>query len=150
MTGHEQYAKRRRCQNMPPICGPFTGLHFKQAFDTLVFYCRRMVRGFASHPNTPQRFFMNTLAKSFVPTLLLIALRTGCGGKDKSATLGAACAGMPPPEVDLITVATGNATLTQDLPGRLHADRTAQVRARVEGVVELRLLQEGSEVKAGQ
>ncbi|BBJ00692.1 MexX family efflux pump subunit [Ferrigenium kumadai] len=93
---------------------------------------------------------MNTLAKSFVPTLLLIALLTGCGGKDKAAAQGAPGAGMPPPEVDVITVATGNATLTQDLPGRLQAYRTAQVRARVEGVVEKRLFQEGSEVKAGQ
>ncbi len=56
---------------------------------------------------------------------------------------------MPPPEVDVITVTSGKATLTQDLPGRLQAYRTAQVRARVEGVVEKRLFQEGSDVKAG-
>ncbi len=56
---------------------------------------------------------------------------------------------MPPPEVEVLTVAAGSATLTQDLPGRLQAYRTAQVRARVEGVVEKRLFQEGSEVKAG-
>lgn len=93
---------------------------------------------------------MNTLAKPFVPTFLLIALLTGCGGKDKAAAPGGPGAGMPPPEVDVITVAAGNATLTQDLPGRLQAYRTAQVRARVEGVVEKRLFQEGSEVKAGQ
>ena len=41
------------------------------------------------------------------------------------------------------------ATLTQDLSGRLQAYRTAQVRARVEGVVEKRLFQEGSDIKAG-
>jgi len=56
---------------------------------------------------------------------------------------------MPPPEVDVITVAKGNATLTQDLPGRLQAYRSAQVRARVEGVIEKRLFEEGSDVKAG-
>ncbi|HXU92242.1 MAG TPA: efflux RND transporter periplasmic adaptor subunit [Gallionella sp.] len=93
---------------------------------------------------------MNTLAKPFVPTLLLIVLLTGCGGKDKAAAPGGPGAAMPPPEVDVITVATGSATLTQDLPGRLQAYRTAQVRARVEGVVEKRLFQEGSEVKVGQ
>jgi membrane fusion protein (multidrug efflux system) len=43
----------------------------------------------------------------------------------------------------------GSATITQDLPGRLQAYRTAQVRARVEGVIEKRLFQEGSEVRAG-
>ncbi len=49
-----------------------------------------------------------------------------------------------------MTVGYGNAVLTQDLPGRLQAWRTAQVRARVEGIVEKRLFTEGSEVKAGQ
>lgn len=56
---------------------------------------------------------------------------------------------MPPPEVDVINVGRGNATLTQDLPGRLQAYRTAQVRARVEGIIEKRLFEEGSDVKAG-
>ena len=92
---------------------------------------------------------MTTLAKSFAPTFLLIALLGGCGGKDESAAPGGPGAGMPPPEVDVITVAVGNATFTQDLPGRLQAYRTAQVRARVEGVIEKRLFQEGSDVKAG-
>jgi membrane fusion protein (multidrug efflux system) len=42
------------------------------------------------------------------------------------------------------------ATLTRELPGRVEAVRTAQVRARVEGIVEKRLFTEGSEVRAGQ
>jgi membrane fusion protein (multidrug efflux system) len=37
----------------------------------------------------------------------------------------------------------------QDLPGRLQAVRSAQVRARVEGVVEKRLFAEGTDVVAG-
>lgn len=56
---------------------------------------------------------------------------------------------MPPPEVDVITVTSRSATMTQDLPGRLQAYRTAQVRARVEGIVEKRLFAEGSDVKEG-
>ena len=40
--------------------------------------------------------------------------------------------------------APGTATLTQELPGRLQALRTAQVRARVEGIVEKRLFAEGT------
>ena len=80
--------------------------------------------------------------------ILMAALLTACGGgKDKAA---AASAPPPPPEVEVITVSRGSATLTQDLPGRLQAFRTAQVRARVEGVIEKRVFQEGSEVKAGQ
>ncbi|HCI12960.1 MAG TPA: efflux transporter periplasmic adaptor subunit [Gallionellaceae bacterium] len=92
---------------------------------------------------------MTALAKPYVPTLLLIALLAACGGKDKAAPPGGPGAGMPPPEVEVISVAAGEATMTQDLPGRLEAYRTAQVRARVEGVVEKRLFKEGSEVKAG-
>lgn len=56
---------------------------------------------------------------------------------------------MSPPEVEVITLAPGKATLTQDLPGRVQAWRTEQVRARVDGVVEQRLFREGSEVRAG-
>lgn len=93
---------------------------------------------------------MTTFTKPFAPTLILIAmLMTGCGGgNDKPAAPGTG-AGMPPPEVDVITVGKGSATFTQDLPGRLQAYRTAQVRARVEGVVEKRLFEEGTDVKAG-
>lgn len=95
---------------------------------------------------------MPHLTKLLIPISFLIALISGCSGGDKAAAGpgGPGGAMPPPPEVDVITVAPGNATLTQDLPGRLQAYRTAQVRARVEGVVEKRLFQEGSEVKEGQ
>lgn len=77
----------------------------------------------------------------------LLSLVTACGedGKQTSAAGG----GAPPPEVDVITVTVGSATLTQDLPGRLQAVRSAQVRARVEGVLEKRLYKEGSDIAAG-
>ncbi|MBI3480293.1 MAG: efflux RND transporter periplasmic adaptor subunit [Nitrosomonadales bacterium] len=93
---------------------------------------------------------MTTPSQPLIPMLLLTALLAGCSGSDKPAAAPAAGAAMPPPpEVDVITVTKGDATLTQDLPGRLQAYRTAQVRARVEGVVEKRLFQEGSDVQAG-
>src|SRR3989338_7180712 len=91
---------------------------------------------------------MTTLTKPMIHTLLLAALLAGCGKANDKPAAGPG-AGMPPPEVDVITVTAGSATLTQDLPGRLQAYRTAQVRARVEGVIEKRLFQEGSDVKAG-
>lgn len=56
---------------------------------------------------------------------------------------------MPPPEVEVILASRGSASITQELPGRLAAFRTAQVRARVEGVVEKRLFAEGSDVREG-
>jgi membrane fusion protein, multidrug efflux system len=92
---------------------------------------------------------MTTSTKPIFLTLLLTASLAGCGGGDKPAAGPGPGATMLPPEVDVITVVPGRATLTQDLPGQLQAYRTAQVRARVEGVVEKRLFQEGSDVHAG-
>lgn len=98
---------------------------------------------------TQQRHLPESLAKlssAIILTALLAACGQGGGGAPGGAGPGA---GMPPAEVDVVTVAVGGATLTQDLPGRLQAVRSAQVRARVEGVVEKRLFTEGSDVQAG-
>lgn len=81
--------------------------------------------------------------------LSVLALLAACGEGDKKGPGGAPGAGMPPAEVDVVTIAPGSATITQDLPGRLQAVRSAQVRARVEGVVEKRLFTEGTDVAAG-
>jgi len=82
--------------------------------------------------------------------LLLLALLAACGeGDKKGPAAGGPGAGMPPPEVDVITASSASATITQDLPGRLQAVRSAQVRARVEGVVEKRLFAEGTDIAAG-
>ncbi|CAG0991535.1 putative efflux pump periplasmic linker TtgA [Rhodocyclaceae bacterium] len=82
--------------------------------------------------------------------ILLTLLLAACGDGDKKAAgPGAGVGAPPPPEVEVVTVAPSPATLTQELPGRLQAVRTAQVRARVEGVVEKRLFAEGSDVAAG-
>jgi membrane fusion protein (multidrug efflux system) len=56
----------------------------------------------------------------------------------------------PPPEVGVVVAKAGAVPLTRDLVGRLAATRTAEVRARVPGIVERRLYVEGSDVKAGQ
>ncbi|MEQ1592050.1 MAG: efflux RND transporter periplasmic adaptor subunit [Thiobacillaceae bacterium] len=58
--------------------------------------------------------------------------------------------GMPPPEVEVITVAPTSVARTMEVPGRLQAVRSAEVRARVEGILERRVYQEGGEVKVGQ
>jgi membrane fusion protein, multidrug efflux system len=84
--------------------------------------------------------------KLIVPALLALLL-AACGKGQPPAAAGPGA--MPPPEVDVVTVAASPATLTRELPGRLEAVRTAQVRARVEGIVEKRLFTEGSDVKAG-
>ena len=90
---------------------------------------------------------MNIVLRALVVTALPLAL-LACG-EQKPAGPGAAAA-PPPPEVEVITVKAGGAAISDVLPGRLSAVRTAQVRARVEGIVEKRLFVEGSDVKAGQ
>jgi membrane fusion protein (multidrug efflux system) len=57
---------------------------------------------------------------------------------------------MPPAEVGVVTVHAQTVPLTRDLVGRLSATRTADVRARVPGVLQKRLYVEGTDVKEGQ
>ncbi len=83
----------------------------------------------------------------FTASILLLAGFAGCSNKSGQA---GGPGGMPPAEVDVMVVTAGAATTTQELPGRLQATRTAQVRARVEGVVAKRLFTEGSDVAAGK
>jgi membrane fusion protein (multidrug efflux system) len=79
---------------------------------------------------------------------LLLAGLAACGKNDaKPAAAGAA---PPPPEVGVVTVATGDVGLVTELPGRLEPARVAQVRARAAGIVQQRLFREGSDVRAGQ
>ena len=57
---------------------------------------------------------------------------------------------MPAPEVGVVTVTPGDVGLVTELPGRLEASRSAQVRARAAGIVLQRLFREGTDVRAGQ
>lgn len=79
-------------------------------------------------------------------SLMLLALGA-CGDKKTDAQ---AKPGAPPPaEVSVITIAAERIAITNELPGRLEATRSAEVRARVPGIVQKRLFTEGSDVKAG-
>jgi membrane fusion protein (multidrug efflux system) len=88
----------------------------------------------------------------FSPVLLPLAallLLTACGGDQKGGMPGGPGGAMPPAEVGVITVTSGKLALTTELPGRIEAVRSAQVRARVAGIVTQRVFREGSDVKAG-
>jgi membrane fusion protein (multidrug efflux system) len=78
---------------------------------------------------------------------LLSALLIACGDDRPAAPAAAA---PPPPEVGVVAVAPTTVSLATELPGRVEASRTAQVRSRVTGIVQKRLFREGSDVKAGQ
>ena len=94
-----------------------------------------------------------SLSRIAASTLIAVTLLSACGDKD-AAQAGAGPGGagrkMPPPEVGVITTKFESVALQTELPARAEPVRTAQVRARVNGVVLKRLFTEGSEVKEGQ
>ena len=55
-----------------------------------------------------------------------------------------------PPEVEVITIRPQSVPNIIELPGRVQAIRTAEVRARVDGIVQRRLYEEGTNIRAGQ
>ena len=91
------------------------------------------------------------LPARLITMALWATLLAACSGEQKGPSVpGPAAAAPPPPEVGVIAVTAQTAPLLTELPGRVEASRVAQVRARVNGIVQKRLFREGSEVKAGQ
>ncbi|MEO5349885.1 MAG: efflux RND transporter periplasmic adaptor subunit [Magnetococcus sp. YQC-3] len=89
------------------------------------------------------------LASFFALLLLSIPLLSACDRGGTGATTPPAQAAPPPMEVEMLPAVRKSIPLQQRIPGRLQAVRTAEIRARVEGVVEKLLFTEGTEVKAG-
>lgn len=81
-----------------------------------------------------------------------VALAQSSCGKGGDAAQGGQPAGReaPAPVVGVVTVHPQTVALTVELPGRLESLRTADVRAQVGGIIQKRLFQEGSYVRAGQ
>lgn len=84
--------------------------------------------------------------------LLVVTGLTGLAACSKSEPpqAAAAQAAAPVPTVGVVKVKLGQVAVAAELPGRLEAARSADVRARAGGVVLKRLFAEGSVVKAGQ
>jgi membrane fusion protein (multidrug efflux system) len=80
---------------------------------------------------------------------LAASFLTGCGKKEEAAP-AAKPGAMPAIPVGVVTVQPQTVPVMAELPGRLEALRTAQVRARVAGILQKRLFTEGADVKAGQ
>ena len=78
-------------------------------------------------------------------SLLILGLMLGaCSGQADQKK-----AAPPPPLVESITIGAEALPNVIELPGRIQAVRTAEVRARVNGIVQRRLYQEGTDVGEG-
>jgi len=81
------------------------------------------------------------IAGSLTLAALLLA---GCGRKPADAAKPT----MPAPQVGVVTLKSESVAVTTELPGRIAAVRTAEVRARATGILLKRLFTEGADVKA--
>jgi len=77
--------------------------------------------------------------------VVFCAATAGCGKSQQQQAPQ-----MPPPEVGVVVAQAQEVPLVQELVGRLSAIRTADVRARVPGVLLKRVYTEGSDVAEGQ
>src|SRR5690606_33912317 len=87
---------------------------------------------------------------SFLRIVLLSALAAAASACGQQSDAARAQAPPPPPEVLVAVAERGDALITHEASGRAVAYRPAEVRARVEGILEERLYREGGEVEAGQ
>jgi membrane fusion protein, multidrug efflux system len=94
---------------------------------------------FLSSPALLSRVFW--VASPFIPFVLV-----ACG---QSAPQGNSGAGMPPPEVSVITVQTKSQPVEMEYTGQTAGSRETEVRARVAGIISKRLFEEGAWVEAG-
>lgn len=94
-------------------------------------------------------FTLYTLYKDKIKVILLLALSLlifACENKKKETGEEAS----KPIAVDVITAKESKVTFTRNLPGRVTAFKTAEVRARVNGIIQKRLFEEGTDVKEGE
>jgi membrane fusion protein (multidrug efflux system) len=85
----------------------------------------------------------NRCGAALAATLALLSL-AACGPAKQAAPAPA------PPQVSVITARRTSVPVSTELPGRTSAYLVAQVRARVDGIVQKRSFQEGADVKANQ
>ena len=91
---------------------------------------------------------LTMLRRFFYPSLvgmIFLALTLTLGCKDGDTPAGAPPQ-MPPPVVDFHTITPQAYTPTSELPGRVAPVRSAQIRARVAGIILSRNFEEGSDV----
>ncbi len=87
---------------------------------------------------------INDRVKRILTAGVLVAGLTmsGCGSQQTASN-------PPLPEVAIVTVNSERVVLTTELPGRTSAYFVAEIRPQVNGIIQKRFFEEGSDVKAG-
>lgn len=96
------------------------------------------------------QFGRTRLAVALLATVLGAVALTGCEEGKSGGEAAQQQQARPPAEVGVYEVKAAPVTLTTELPGRTSAYLVSEVRPQVGGIIEKRLFQEGSDVKAGQ
>lgn len=87
---------------------------------------------------------LRTASHRVILGLLAVVVVAGCSRQ------GGAPQGPHAVPVTVVTLKTQSVTLTRELPGRVSAHLTAEVRPQVDGIIRERLFTEGGPVKAGE
>lgn len=90
-----------------------------------------------------------TARRLLLPFALVVALASCSDQSNSGAGAGPAGGARPPAKVSVITMQQSEQPLTRVLPGRATAFQTAEVRPRVNGMIEQITFKEGSAVKQG-
>ena len=70
----------------------------------------------------------------------------GLAGCDAASEQAEAAA---PLQVSVLTLQAHELAVSEDLPARVAAVRSAEIRAQISGIVQRRLFEQGAEIKAG-
>lgn len=90
----------------------------------------------------------NPIRRAALLSAVLLALALAGCGKDKDS--GGGNGGMPPAAVKVVEVLPREVPVHFDYVGQVAGSREIEVRARVTGIVEKRLYEEGQRIKEGQ
>jgi membrane fusion protein (multidrug efflux system) len=89
--------------------------------------------------------FSHGLFRAVLLVVICTVTITACDDSSQAATQPP-----PPPEVTVVTVRRSAVPVTTELPGRTSAYLVAQVRSRVDGIVQKREFEEGADVTVDQ
>ena len=113
--------------------------HVESAFPRYCDFVKRMRMQTSSFARRQMMIF----------AVLASAVLAGCGKSDAPGATAGGPPAMPPPQVSVVTVQPKDAPITFEYTGQTAGSRETEVRARVGGIVQRRLFEEGSTVKAG-